>query len=314
MALMQLGLFGAIPLVQQREKLILKRLSATPLKRSAFIGSNIVMRLGIGLVQMVLIVVVGVQLFGVTIVGSLAEVVFLVVLGALMFTSLGYVVASFVPTEETANMVTSILQFPLMFLSGIFFPLELMPALAANDRRAAAVDVPRRRAAPGDGRRDALRADRRQRGGADWLADRLLRDLRALLPLAVTGSGARRRQIAWRTCRQSRRALAPVDGGGPAARRRRLLRARLAPRTPCKVLGQTLHERPSVRRALASASPGAPRTDRTIAAPARTSALVAFQSTLMHSSCMRSSVAWINPRCVGESTLRCRTRPSSWRK
>ena len=52
---------------------------------------------------------------------------FLVVLGALMFTSLGYVVASFVPTEETANMVTSILQFPLMFLSGIFFPLELMP-------------------------------------------------------------------------------------------------------------------------------------------------------------------------------------------
>jgi ABC-2 type transport system permease protein len=127
MALMQLGLFGAIPLVQQREKLILKRLSATPLKRSAFIGSNIVMRLGIGLVQMVLIVVVGVQLFGVTIVGSLAEVVFLVVLGALMFTSLGYVVASFVPTEETANMVTSILQFPLMFLSGIFFPLELMP-------------------------------------------------------------------------------------------------------------------------------------------------------------------------------------------
>jgi ABC-2 type transport system permease protein len=37
------------------------------------------------------------------------------------------VVASFVPTEESANMVTSILQFPLMFLSGIFFPLEQMP-------------------------------------------------------------------------------------------------------------------------------------------------------------------------------------------
>ncbi len=127
MALMQLGLFGAVPLVQQREKLILKRLNATPLRRWTLIGSNIMTRLLIGLVQTVLIVGVGARLFGVTILGSPLEVVFLVVLGALMFISLGYVVASFVPTEESANMVTSILQFPLMFLSGIFFPLEQMP-------------------------------------------------------------------------------------------------------------------------------------------------------------------------------------------
>ena len=127
MALMQLGLFGAIPLVQQREKLILKRLSATPLQRWTLIGSNVITRLLIGIVQTVLIVGVGARLFGVTILGSPLDVAVLVVLGALMFISLGYVVASFVPTEESANMVTSILQFPLMFLSGIFFPLEQMP-------------------------------------------------------------------------------------------------------------------------------------------------------------------------------------------
>jgi ABC-2 type transport system permease protein len=127
MALMQLGLFGAIPLVQQREKLILKRLNATPLRRWTLIGSNVLTRLLIGLVQTLLIVGVGARLFDVTIVGSPLVVAFLVVLGALMFISLGYVVASFVPTEESANMVTSILQFPLMFLSGIFFPLEQMP-------------------------------------------------------------------------------------------------------------------------------------------------------------------------------------------
>lgn len=127
MALMQLGLFGAIPLVQQREKLILKRLNATPLRRWTLIGSNVATRLLIALVQTLLIVGVGARLFGVTILGSPIEVAFLVVLGALMFISLGYVVASFVPTEESANMVTSILQFPLMFLSGIFFPLDQMP-------------------------------------------------------------------------------------------------------------------------------------------------------------------------------------------
>jgi ABC-2 type transport system permease protein len=127
MALMQLGLFGAVPLVQQREKLILKRLNATPLRRWQLIGSNVITRLLIGLVQTLLIVGVGARLFDVTILGSPVVVAFLVVLGALMFISLGYVVASFVPTEESANMVTSILQFPLMFLSGIFFPLESLP-------------------------------------------------------------------------------------------------------------------------------------------------------------------------------------------
>ncbi len=48
-------------------------------------------------------------------------------LGALAFTSIGYVIASFARTEEAANGMTQIIQFPLMFLSGIFFPLEIMP-------------------------------------------------------------------------------------------------------------------------------------------------------------------------------------------
>jgi len=127
MAIMQLGLFGAVPLVQQREKLILKRLNATPLRRWTLVGSNVLMRLLIGIVQTLLIVGVGAQLFNVVIVGNPIEVALIVALGALMFISLGYVVASFAPTEESANMITSILQFPLMFLSGIFFPLALMP-------------------------------------------------------------------------------------------------------------------------------------------------------------------------------------------
>ncbi len=59
MALMQLGLFGAIPLVQLREKHVLKRLNATPLKRWTLVGSNVLTRLGIAVVQTVLIIGVG---------------------------------------------------------------------------------------------------------------------------------------------------------------------------------------------------------------------------------------------------------------
>jgi len=124
---MQLGVFAAIPLAEQREKLILKRLGATPLRRWTLVGSNILMRLVIALVQSVLIISIGALLFGVTIVGSIALTAGFIVLGAVTFTSIGYVIASFAKTEESANSLTSVVQFPLMFLSGIFFPIDFMP-------------------------------------------------------------------------------------------------------------------------------------------------------------------------------------------
>jgi ABC-2 type transport system permease protein len=127
MALMQLGIFAAIPLVQQREKLILKRLNATPLPRWTLVGSNVNVRLLIAIVQTALIVGIGVVILGVEIIGTWAPILGFVALGALTFTSIGYVIASFAKTEEAANGMTSLVQFPLMFLSGIFFPLELMP-------------------------------------------------------------------------------------------------------------------------------------------------------------------------------------------
>jgi ABC-2 type transport system permease protein len=127
MALMQLGVFAAIPLVQQREKLILKRLNATPLPRWVLVGSNVVVRLVIAAAQTALIVGIGVQLLGVEVTGGWPAIVGVVALGALTFVSIGYVIASFARTEEAANGMTSVVQFPLMFLSGIFFPIEIMP-------------------------------------------------------------------------------------------------------------------------------------------------------------------------------------------
>ncbi len=128
MALMQLGVFSAIPLVEQREKLILKRLGATPLRRWTLVASNIVVRLLIALMQTVLIVAIGIALFDVAIVGSLLLAFGFVVLGAVTFIAIGYVIASFARTEEAANGITSVVQFPMMFLSGIFFPIAFMPA------------------------------------------------------------------------------------------------------------------------------------------------------------------------------------------
>jgi ABC-2 type transport system permease protein len=127
MALMQLGVFSAIPLVADREKLILKRLSATPLRRWQLVGSNVLMRLLIAVVQTGIIVAVGALAFDVQISGNVLLVAALVVMGSLSFIALGYVIASFARTEDAANGMTSVVQFPLMFLSGTFFPIDSMP-------------------------------------------------------------------------------------------------------------------------------------------------------------------------------------------
>ncbi len=127
LSVMQVGIFAAIPLVADREKLILKRLAATPLRRWQLVGSNVLMRLLIALVQSVIIVGVGSMLFGVEITGSIALTVVFVILGAVAFLALGYVVASFAKTEDSANGMTSVIQFPMMFLSGTFFPIDSMP-------------------------------------------------------------------------------------------------------------------------------------------------------------------------------------------
>ena len=103
MSLMQTGIFAAIPIVADRQKLILKRLAATPLRRWQLIGANVILRLLIALSQFTLIIGVGIIVFRVQIVGNLAAMAGLAILGSLAFTSLGYVIATLAKTEDAAN-------------------------------------------------------------------------------------------------------------------------------------------------------------------------------------------------------------------
>ena len=127
MALMQLGVFAAVPLVQQREKGILKRMGATPLARWKLVASNILLRMVVAAVDTVLILGVGIAVFHIQIVGNLAVAAGFVFLGAGAFLALGFMLASFLKTEEQATGVVQVVQMPLMFLSGIFFPFDFMP-------------------------------------------------------------------------------------------------------------------------------------------------------------------------------------------
>jgi ABC-2 type transport system permease protein len=127
MALMQLGVFAAVPLVQQREKGILKRMGATPLPRWKLVASNILLRLVVAALDTVLIIGIGILAFNIQLTGNLPAAAVVVFLGAGAFLSLGFMLASFLKTEEQATGVVQVVQMPLMFLSGIFFPFDFMP-------------------------------------------------------------------------------------------------------------------------------------------------------------------------------------------
>ncbi len=127
MSVMQLGVFSSINLVMRREKLILKRLGATPIRRGTVIGAEVLFRLIITSVQAALLVAMASLAFGVPIEGGFHELIAIIGLGALAFIGLGFAISSFAKTEEGMLPIAQIVTLPMMFLSGIFFPIDGLP-------------------------------------------------------------------------------------------------------------------------------------------------------------------------------------------
>lgn len=128
MAILQLGLFGSFQFLNLREKKIIRGLGVTPLPRTVILSSEILMRLLISLIQTILIIFLGRWLFDVQIVSSLFKVFGIVILGAFTFISLGYMLITFANSMESGRGIVQVVQFPMLFLSGIFFPIEFVPS------------------------------------------------------------------------------------------------------------------------------------------------------------------------------------------
>lgn len=109
----------------KRDK-IFKALSLTPLTRTEWLISKVLWYVLMTLVSFVLMVVTGVFLFGAHITLSLGVLPFLLV-GPLLFVSLGMLVGTASTTPESAAVVGNLVTFPMMFLSGTFFPVSGMP-------------------------------------------------------------------------------------------------------------------------------------------------------------------------------------------
>jgi ABC-2 type transport system permease protein len=119
------GLPAAIS--QEKEVGTLDGMMVAPINRLSIIIGKTLAQTARGLLQGVLILVLASLLFGVSIQGSILLVFGLLLLGVFSFVGLGVVLTSFAKDQETAMMVMMTLMFPMMFLSGVFFPVQQMP-------------------------------------------------------------------------------------------------------------------------------------------------------------------------------------------
>ncbi len=124
-----MSVMTGLPAAISHEKEIgtLDGMMAAPINRLAIIVGKTLAQTARGLLQGTLILILAVVLFGVTIQGSILLVFALLLLGVFSFVGFGVVITSFAKDQETAMMIMMTLMFPMMFLSGVFFPIQQMP-------------------------------------------------------------------------------------------------------------------------------------------------------------------------------------------
>jgi ABC-2 type transport system permease protein len=128
MALMTNGVIAlSTTFVSYRERGILRRLKATPFPLWAFILSKVSVQLVVAMAQAAVLLGTGILLFDVSIAASYVSLVIMIALGALGFLSIGFAVSSFARDAETASGISNVIVFPMMFLGGVFFPVDNAP-------------------------------------------------------------------------------------------------------------------------------------------------------------------------------------------
>ena len=127
MSVMTSSLSGAVNMnAELRQKGVIKKLSTTPITRTDWILSNILYQILLAIISATAILAVSYAVFSVRlqINGWLLAFILLAVFA---FAGIGMILTRVAKEAESATAAANVLMFPMMFLSGSFFPLELMP-------------------------------------------------------------------------------------------------------------------------------------------------------------------------------------------
>jgi ABC-2 type transport system permease protein len=114
----------AIGLCFRRDSGALKRIRGTPLPPWVFMAGNIGSSLIVSLLLVALTTVVGTLFYGVTFPGRWSALALTLLLGAFCFCSLGLAMTSLISIATAAPAVVNGVLFPILFISGTFFPVS----------------------------------------------------------------------------------------------------------------------------------------------------------------------------------------------
>jgi ABC-2 type transport system permease protein len=128
LSIMQTGLFGVVfTFVQWKQRGILRRLAATPMRVRDFFFSQLLTRLITVALQIAVLLAVGLFVFHFHFVGNIFYLLVVGIIGGAIFLAMGLAISGYAKSEETAAPLANIISLPLMFLSGIFFSRSSMP-------------------------------------------------------------------------------------------------------------------------------------------------------------------------------------------
>jgi ABC-2 type transport system permease protein len=131
MNLMNSGMWGiGFALVDMRQRKLLKRFVATPMRRTDFLMALASSRLILMVIEVGLLLGFGVLMFHMRVLGSFLTIILIGALGAISFGGLGLLTASRAQKIESVSGLINIVMMPMWILSGVFFSYERFPATA----------------------------------------------------------------------------------------------------------------------------------------------------------------------------------------
>ena len=110
-----------------REGGILKRLRATPLSPVTILGAHVLVKLGFTFISLLLLNIAGRRVLPGVLPDDMVSFTAAVMLGTLSILSLGFVLASIVPTARFAQPLGAAVMYPMLAISGLFFPVVVLP-------------------------------------------------------------------------------------------------------------------------------------------------------------------------------------------
>lgn len=128
-----LGIFGPINVFPELKKQgILRRLSTTPLKVWQYFTSTAISQVIIGLMTIAIMFVVAILVFNLKVVGNYAALALFITLSIVTILGIGLALGGWAKNERQVAPLANIIVFPMLFLSGTFFPRFLMPEWLQN--------------------------------------------------------------------------------------------------------------------------------------------------------------------------------------